>query len=40
MREIVVTRSYLDMRLSQLTIHIGGMVIAVVAILIGVKLFG
>jgi hypothetical protein len=40
LRESVVTRTYLDMRLSQLTIRIGGMVIAAVAILIGVKFFG
>ena len=40
LRESVVTRTYLDMRLAQLTIRIGGMVIAAVAILIGVKFFG
>lgn len=40
LRESVVTRTYLDMRLSQLTIRIGGMMIAAVAILIGVKFFG
>jgi hypothetical protein len=40
LRESVVTRTYLDMRLSQLTIRVGGMMIAAVAILIGVKFFG
>lgn len=40
LRESVVTRTYLDMRLAQLTIRIGGMVIAAVAVLIGVKFFG
>lgn len=40
LRESVVTRTYLDMRLAQLTIRISGMVIAAVAILIGVKFFG
>jgi hypothetical protein len=37
LRESVVTRSYLDMRLSQLTVRVGGMMVAAVAILIGVK---
>lgn len=40
LRESVVTRTYLDMRLAQLTIRIGGMIVAAVAILIGVKFFG
>jgi hypothetical protein len=40
LRESVVTRTYLDMRLAQLTVRIGGMIIAAVAILIGVKFFG
>lgn len=40
LRESVVTRTYLDMRLSQLTIRVGGMMVAAVAILIGVKFFG
>jgi hypothetical protein len=40
LRESVVTRTYLDMRLSQLTVRIGGMIGAAVAILIGVKFFG
>jgi hypothetical protein len=40
MRESVVTRTYLDMRLSQLTVRVGGMMVAAVAILIGVKFFG
>jgi hypothetical protein len=40
LRESVVTRTYLDMRLSQLTIRVGGMLVASVAILIGVKFFG
>ena len=40
LRESVVTRTYLDMRLSQLTVRVGGMMIAAVAVLIGVKFFG
>ena len=40
LRESVVTRTHLDMRLSQLTVRIGGMIGAAVAILIGVKFFG
>jgi hypothetical protein len=40
LRESVVTRTYLDMRLSQLTVRVGGMMVAAVAILIGVKFFG
>jgi hypothetical protein len=35
-----MTRTYLDMRLAQLTMRIGGMIIAAVAVLIGVKFFG
>ena len=40
MTDLLVTRTYLDMRLSQLTVRIGGMIGAAVAILIGVKFFG
>jgi hypothetical protein len=40
LRESVVTRTYLDMRLAQLTVRVGGMMIAAVAVLIGVKFFG